>query len=649
MTRLLSTRFGALAVAALLAVAAVGIVLVYAHKYRSSVDNANGEVSVLVANRAISQYTPGSQVVDGSMFSTRQVPADAAVDGAVSNPDQLKGLVARSDIYPGEQLTTNQFVKSNTTSPTVKLTPDQRAVAFPVDAASGLVGQVQAGDHVDVVATFDVTPIGANGLPLSGAQPIALTKTIVSDALVLDAPPAPSSTDTGHSDPVLTLAIRRERRAAGAVRPGEGHHLVRAAAAGLGRERQAHRARRRCRASRQRLRPRPGAPPDGSGTVTNTRLSIAAHREFPGQLLDGAMPNGDSGLLVASGMSDFGRALMAADRDNSQALLMFTPTVGDVEELLASSHQTRPEMALIVALPGPGNGSIGAALKAGAHEIVLLPAESTVVTAAVHKALARVTQAAETPASTVDQAPLVVVLGPKGGVGKTTVATNLAVDLAGRGHSTLLIDLDLQFGDVGIAMGVEPERTIWDLVSAPGHLDGERLRAFLGESADGVHVLLAPVRPDQAESVTPELLDEVLQVARSEFDVVIADTPPAFTPTSILAIDRADQTIMVGTLDLSGTKNMKIGLETLELMGRPRDRVLVVLNRADSKVGLTHADVKGVLSRAHDVALPSDRWLPRSLNAARPIIASEPKSAPAKSLRDLGDRVVAAVLQPKDA
>ncbi len=207
MTRLLSTRFGALAVAALLAVAAVGIVLVYAHKYRSSVDNANGDVTVLVANRAITQYTPGSQVVDGSMFSSREVPADAAVDGAVSNPDQLKGLVARSDIYPGEQLTTNQFVKSSTTSPTVKLAPDQRAVGFPVDPASGLVGQVQAGDHVDVVATFDVTPVGANGLPLTGGQPIALTKTIVSDALVLNAPAAPSSTDAGHSNPVLTLAI----------------------------------------------------------------------------------------------------------------------------------------------------------------------------------------------------------------------------------------------------------------------------------------------------------------------------------------------------------------------------------------------------------------------------------------------------------
>src|SRR6476659_4862314 len=163
MTRLLSTRFGALAVAALLAVAAVGIVLVYAHKYRSSVDSANGQVSVLVANRAITQYTPGSQVVDGSMFSTRQVPADAAVDGAVTNPSQLKGLVAKSDIYPGEQLTTNQFEKSSTTNVAVKLKPNQRAISFPVQPASGLIGQVQAGDHVDVVASFNVVPLGPNG------------------------------------------------------------------------------------------------------------------------------------------------------------------------------------------------------------------------------------------------------------------------------------------------------------------------------------------------------------------------------------------------------------------------------------------------------------------------------------------------------
>ena len=160
--------------------------------------------------------------------------------------------------------------------------------------------------------------------------------------------------------------------------------------------------------------------------ATSTRLSIAAHRDFPGNLLDGAMPNGDSGLLVTAGMSDFGGALMAAERDNSEVLLAFTPTVPDVLELLVQSRATRPDMGLVVAIPGPANGSLGEALIAGAHEIVILPAERTVVASAVQKAVARVTTAAQTSSEVDTRSPLVVVLGPKGGVGKTTVATNLA-------------------------------------------------------------------------------------------------------------------------------------------------------------------------------------------------------------------------------
>jgi pilus assembly protein CpaB len=210
-TRVFSSRFGALGVAAVLAIAAVAVVLVYANNYRHSVNSATGEVTVLVATRPIDQFTPGNQVVDGTMFRTTTVPADARVDGAISNPDQLKGLVAKDNVYPGEQLTTNQFQRSDTTSVAVKLTPDQRAVAFPVDPASGLIGQVQAGDHVDVVATFDVIPVGPTGVPLAGGQPISLTRTIVSDALVLTAPSLGTIGSQGGSNagrnPVLTLAI----------------------------------------------------------------------------------------------------------------------------------------------------------------------------------------------------------------------------------------------------------------------------------------------------------------------------------------------------------------------------------------------------------------------------------------------------------
>jgi pilus assembly protein CpaE len=383
--------------------------------------------------------------------------------------------------------------------------------------------------------------------------------------------------------------------------------------------------------------------------MNHARLSIAAHGSFPGTLLDGAMPNGDDGLLIASGMTDFDRALMTAERDNSEALLLFTPRLEDTYDLLRTSRTSRPAMALIVAVPGPQNGQLAEALKAGADEIVILPAEAAAVATAIHKAMARVSAAAATRPSDAPRSPLVAVLGPKGGTGKTTIATNLAADLATRGCETLLVDLDLQFGDVGVVLGVEPEHTIYDLATAGGTMDAERLRGFTGRSRDGVNVLLAPVRPDQADAVTAEHITAILDLARTAYDVVIVDTPPAFTSGVIAAVDQADLIVMLGSFDLPGLKNMKLGMETLQMMDVPSARILPVLNRANTKVGLLVADVAKVLGRAPEVAVPSDRGVPQSVNASRPIICMQPKSSPARSFRAIGDRVAARLLTPKEA
>ena len=383
--------------------------------------------------------------------------------------------------------------------------------------------------------------------------------------------------------------------------------------------------------------------------MNHARLSIAAHGSFPGSMLDGAMPNGDDGLLIASGMTDFDRALMTAERDNSEALLLFTPRLEDTYDLLRTSRSSRPAMALIVAVPGPQNGQLAEALKAGADEIVILPAEAAAVATAIHKAMARVSAAAATRPSDAARSPLVAVLGPKGGTGKTTIATNLAADLATRGRETLLVDLDLQFGDVGVVLGVDPEHTIYDLATAGGTMDAERLRGFTGRSRDGVNVLLAPVRPDQADAVTAEHITAILDLARTTYDVVIVDTPPAFTSGVIAAVDQADLIVMLGSFDLPGLKNMKLGMETLQMMDVPSARILPVLNRANTKVGLLVADVTKVLGRAPEVAVPSDRGVPQSVNASRPIICMQPKSSPARSFRAIGDRVAARILTPKEA
>jgi len=213
MTRVLTSRFGAAGAAVVLALAAAALVVVYMQNHDTGLKTSSGDVTVLVATRTIPEFTPANQVVDAKMFREDKVSADAVADGAITDPDQLKGLVARNDVYPGEQLTTNQFQRSDTTNVAVKLQPDQRAIAFPVDPASGMIGQLQSGDHVDVVATFDVIPVGKNGVPLTGAQAIPLTRTIVSNALVLTAP-ASSSGTTSHGDsahgPSLTLAIQTD-------------------------------------------------------------------------------------------------------------------------------------------------------------------------------------------------------------------------------------------------------------------------------------------------------------------------------------------------------------------------------------------------------------------------------------------------------
>ena len=211
-TRLLSTRAGALGIAVVLAVTAVAVVLLYTQSYRSNVDRAGDQITVLVANQTIRELTPGNQVLEGKMFREAEISADSMVDGAITDADQLKGLVARNDVYPGEQLTTNQFQRSDTTSPSVKLESDQRAIAFPVDEGSGLIGNIQAGDRVDIIATFDVMPVTKKGLSIPGAITTPVTKTIATDVLVLSAPFDPAQdggnlTSNEKSRQVLTLAV----------------------------------------------------------------------------------------------------------------------------------------------------------------------------------------------------------------------------------------------------------------------------------------------------------------------------------------------------------------------------------------------------------------------------------------------------------
>ena len=258
--------------------------------------------------------------------------------------------------------------------------------------------------------------------------------------------------------------------------------------------------------------------------------------------------------------------------------------------LIDGAVKQRPERPVVVLYTGSPNGFVRRVFDVGADDIISLPADPRTCSSRSRRSW-HVGAAARREG--IATAPLICVLGPKGGTGKTLTTCNLAVSLAALGQRVAIVDLDLQFGDVSLSLGISPDKTIYDLAKSGGSLDFEKLDGYLMTHSSGVRLLAAPTRPDHAASITVEFLRDVYAVLRASFDFVIVDTPPGFTPEVIASIDSSTQVCMIGMLDSLSLKNTKLGLETLNLMGYDRGRVKMVLNRADSRVGITREDVRG--------------------------------------------------------
>jgi pilus assembly protein CpaE len=270
---------------------------------------------------------------------------------------------------------------------------------------------------------------------------------------------------------------------------------------------------------------------------------------------------------------------------------------------------------------------------AGIDDMLVLPFAPDEALFTLQKAVAR--KAAVTEAGGFSEAPLICVFGPKGGTGKTVTATSVAVALAELGRSVALVDIDLQFGDVGLCLGVVPETTIFDLVQAGGSLDEEKVNGFMPTHSSGVRLLLAPRHPDQANVVSVEFLHSVYATLRRMVEYVIVDTPPGFTAEVIATIDDATTVCAVGTLDLLSLKDTGLGLDALDLMGFPLDHIKLILNRAGSLVGISDEQVRSHWRREPDICVPSDRDIVRAVNAGVSILVTKPRSEASEAFRML--------------
>jgi pilus assembly protein CpaE len=361
-----------------------------------------------------------------------------------------------------------------------------------------------------------------------------------------------------------------------------------------------------------------------------------------------------------SGLTD--RVVRAADPDEAMAAVaaegrdvlaaIIGPSLDDRDALALAGafQQGTPDVSVVLIRRQESGQLILQALKMGVKDVLSSASDETAIRTAAARAIeiartlrGRLGGGAPTDAGD-ERSPgkVATVFSSKGGCGKTFLSTNLAVSLAQNGAEVALVDLDLHFGDVAIMLHLFPSHTIYDASQSPG-LDALTLKSFLTRHDSGIWALVAPTEPTVADTINPGTIGNILKLLRSAFDYVVIDTPPAFSEPVLAAFDESDWLIMLATLDVPSIKNLRLTLQTMELLHFPKGRIRVVVNRADSKVGLRLPDVEKLLSSPVDTTIPSSRSVPLSVNKGSPIMLEEPKGPLAESIR----RVAAQLTEPQ--
>lgn len=349
---------------------------------------------------------------------------------------------------------------------------------------------------------------------------------------------------------------------------------------------------------------------------------------------------GDFGFDLVDDLSD----LEAHLPRNPETLLVVIGATVDLEAALAfAAYQRvqRPLLGVLLLRKQLEPEVLSRAMRSGVREVIEeLDVEGIRASAARSVDLSRaLSTTLRTAGDQGHHATIVTAFAGKGGCGKSVVVTNLAAALSSAGgRRVLLVDLDLQFGDVAIMLQLPPTRSISDAIGMAGKLDEAGLRSVLTPYRPGFDVLLAPASPAEGEHVSRELVTEVLEVAREMYDFIVVDTPPFVTDQVLAALDLSDYYVPIVTPDLPTLKSVRLTVEMFDLLEYPRERRLVVFNRANTEVGLTVEDVEEAVGAHLSVHMPSSRDVPVSVNRGIPIALTDPAHPVSLAMRQLADK-----------
>jgi pilus assembly protein CpaE len=338
-------------------------------------------------------------------------------------------------------------------------------------------------------------------------------------------------------------------------------------------------------------------------------------------------------------------------------VLVAGPSLGTRSGLarLKVIREDLPTMSVVLAFSRRPDASLRDIVSAGAIDLLQLPVEDKELAEAVQRGIdlattipvAMASQVAVTPAAGAPHpggpGTVFTIASATGGCGKTFYATNLAYFLTKWTQKKVcIVDLDLQFGEVSTALRLRPKFTIFDAlqredsdeVDLRGHID-----EYTVTHETGISVLAAPREPSEADRITPPDITRILEALRQQYDYVIVDTPPALAETVLVAFDMSDMLYVMATLDLPSVRNMSVFLSTLDRLKVPTEHVRLILNKAETDVGIDIEQVTKLFPQGFESVLPYAKEVSRSINLGMPVMAASP-AAPISTLMANGMKLI---------
>ncbi|HLA09820.1 MAG TPA: AAA family ATPase [Pyrinomonadaceae bacterium] len=287
-----------------------------------------------------------------------------------------------------------------------------------------------------------------------------------------------------------------------------------------------------------------------------------------------------------------------------------------------------PSTAIISAAHNASPDLILQSLRAGAREFLRLPISPEELKTVLDRVTEFCATQVEAPKK---KGRMVAVFSSKGGCGTSFIATNLAASTAAR---TILVDLNLQAGDLPLFLGVDPKYSFADMAENKSRLDDSLIASLVTPCTANLSLLAAPKEADSADEIEPEHVFEVLQKLRESYDYVVLDPQHTFDSKTLAALDQADEIVLVLTLDIPAIRSTQRALEIFDRLGYPRQKIRIIVNRWSKQIDLDLRQVEKFLGEQVIGFVPSDYQVAvTSINLGQPLVQSEPNSKIAQEIK----------------